>query len=157
MKIYPEELRISRYCFLLRPGPQCFISLLFCEEDLKVRLYVIDYNSFVNWSKHAQNSRSSHPEVFLERRILKICPKITEEYPCQSAILTTLQSILIRFQSTLIEITLRHGCSPLHLLHILRTPFPKTTFLCLLMEQLNPLSASLALIQKPVKGLKPGT
>ena len=26
-----------------------------------------------------------------------------------------------------IEIALRHGCSPVHLLHIFRTPFPKNT------------------------------
>ena len=26
-----------------------------------------------------------------------------------------------------IEITLRHGCSPVNLLHIFRTPFPKNT------------------------------
>ena len=26
-----------------------------------------------------------------------------------------------------IEITFRHGCSPVNLLHIFRTPFPKTT------------------------------
>ena len=30
-------------------------------------------------------------------------------------------------QSNFIEITLRHGCSPVNLLHILRTPFPKST------------------------------
>ena len=28
-------------------------------------------------------------------------------------------------QANFIEITLRHGCSPVHLLHILRTPLPK--------------------------------
>ena len=30
-------------------------------------------------------------------------------------------------QSNFIEIALRHGCSPVHLLHIFRTPFPKNT------------------------------
>ena len=30
-------------------------------------------------------------------------------------------------QSNVIEITLRHGCSPVNLLHIFRTPFPKNT------------------------------
>ena len=30
-------------------------------------------------------------------------------------------------QSNFIEITLRHGCSPVNLLHIFRTPFPKNT------------------------------
>ena len=31
------------------------------------------------------------------------------------------------FQSNFIEITLRQGCSPVHLLHIFRTPFHKNT------------------------------
>ena len=30
-------------------------------------------------------------------------------------------------QSNFIEITLRHGCSPVNLLHIFRTPFPNNT------------------------------
>ena len=30
-------------------------------------------------------------------------------------------------QSNFIEITLRHGCSPVNLLHIFRTPFPRNT------------------------------
>ena len=30
-------------------------------------------------------------------------------------------------QINLIEITLRHGCSAVHLLHVFRTPFPKNT------------------------------
>ena len=30
--------------------------------------------------------RSSHPDVFLEKRVLKICSKLTGEHPCQSAI-----------------------------------------------------------------------
>ena len=33
--------------------------------------------------------------------------------------------ISIKLQSNFIEITLRHGCSPVNLLHIFRTPFPR--------------------------------
>ena len=33
----------------------------------------------------------------------------------------------IKLQSNFIEIALRNGCSPVHLLHIFRTPFPKNT------------------------------
>ena len=32
-----------------------------------------------------------------------------------------------KLQSNFIEIALRHGCSPVNLLHIFRTPFPKNT------------------------------
>ena len=34
----------------------------------------------------------------------------------------------MKMQSNFIEIALRHGCSPVSLLHIFRTPFPKNTF-----------------------------
>ena len=32
------------------------------------------------------NNRSSHPEVFLEKGVLKICSKFTGEHPCRSEI-----------------------------------------------------------------------
>ena len=47
------------------------------------------------------------------RGVLKICSKFTEEHPCRS----------INF----IEITLRHRCSSVNLLHIFRTSFPRNT------------------------------
>ena len=64
--------------------------------------------------------RSSPPEVFLGEGVLKIWRNDTVEQPCWSA-------ISIKLQSNFIEITLRHGCSPVNLLHIFRTAFPKNT------------------------------
>ena len=64
---------------------------------------------------------------FLRKRCLKICRKFTGEHPCQSA-------ISIKLQTNFIEITLRHGCSSVNLLHIFRTPFPKNTSEWLLLE-----------------------
>ena len=55
--------------------------------------------------------RSSHPEVFLEKGVLKICSKFTGEHLCRSVI----------------SITLRHRCSPVNLLHNFRTTFTKST------------------------------
>ena len=52
--------------------------------------------------------------------VLKICSKFTGEHPCQSV-------ISIKFQSNFIEITLRHGYSPVNLLRISRAPFPNNT------------------------------
>ena len=52
---------------------------------------------------------------------LKICSKFIGEHPCGSA-------ISINLQGNFIEITFRYGCSPINLLHIFRTPFPKNTF-----------------------------
>ena len=53
--------------------------------------------------------------MFLGKGVLKICCKFTREHPCQRAI-----SIKLLF--SFIEIALRHGCSPVKLLHIFRTP-----------------------------------
>ena len=64
--------------------------------------------------------RSSRPKVFLGKGVLKICSKFTGEHPCRSAISTKLQS-------NIIKITLRHGCSPVNLVHIFRTPFLRNT------------------------------
>ena len=74
--------------------------------------------------------RSSHLEVFQEKDVLKICSKFTGEHLCQSL-------ISIKLQSNFIEITLRHGCSPVNLLHIFRTPFTKNTSGRLLLDGLN--------------------
>ena len=67
-------------------------------------------------------NRSSHPEVFLGKGALKICSKFTGEHPCRSA-------ISIKLLCNFIEIALRHGCSPINLLHNFRTPLSKTTHL----------------------------
>ena len=64
--------------------------------------------------------RSSPPEVFLGKGVLKICNKFTEEHPCRSV-------ISIKLLCNFIEITFRHGFSPVNLLFIVRTPFPKNT------------------------------
>ena len=64
--------------------------------------------------------RSSHPEVFLRKVDLNICSKFTGEYPCRSVISNKL---LCNF----IEITIRHGYSPVNLLNIFRTPFHRNT------------------------------
>ena len=58
--------------------------------------------------------RSSRSDVFSRKSVLKICSKFTGENPCRSVIL-------------FIEITFRHGCSPVNLLHIFRTSFPSNT------------------------------
>ena len=71
--------------------------------------------------------RSSHPEVFLGKGVLKICSKFLVEYPCQSA-------ISIKLLCNFIGIALRHECSPESLLHIFRTPFPRNTYGRLLLE-----------------------
>ena len=60
--------------------------------------------------------RSSRPDAFLEKGILKIWSKFTREHPSRS-------SISIK----LLEIALRQWYSPVNLLYIFRTPFPRNT------------------------------
>ena len=64
--------------------------------------------------------RSSHPAVFLRKVVLKICSKFTGEDPYRSV-------VSIKLQNNFIKITLRHGCFPVNLLHIFKTPFPRNT------------------------------
>ena len=64
--------------------------------------------------------RSNRSDVFLVKCVLKICSKFTGEHSCRSV-------ISIKLLCNIIEIALRHGCSPVNLLHIFRTPFTKNT------------------------------
>ena len=73
------------------------------------------------WSDFlCQSSRSSHPEMFLRKGVLKICSKFTGEHTSRSV-------ISIQLLRDLTEIALRHECSPANLLHIFRTHFSKNT------------------------------
>ena len=65
--------------------------------------------------------------MFLAKDVLKILSKFTGKHPCRSV-------ISIKLLCNFIEITLRHGCSPVNLLHIFRTPFTKNTCRWLLFE-----------------------
>ena len=57
--------------------------------------------------------------MFIGKGDLKICNKFTGEHPCRRA-------FSIKLQSNFIEITLWYGCYPVNLVHIIRTPFPKS-------------------------------
>ena len=65
--------------------------------------------------------RSSHPEVFLGKDVLKICSKFTGEHPCRSAISITLLCIFFIYKvDTYIQSTLRTppgGCFWILVLH----------------------------------------
>ena len=58
--------------------------------------------------------------LLLGKGVLEVCSKFTGEHPCRSA-------LSIKLQSNFIKIALRHGCSPVNLLHIFRIPFLKNT------------------------------
>ena len=76
-----------------------------------------------NWkcfSSLKTSSRSSRPEMFLGKGVLKICSKFRGEHPYRSV-------ISLKLQSNFIEIALWHGCAPVNLLHIVRTRFARNT------------------------------
>ena len=87
----------------------------------------------LNENIQKQPSRS----VLKKKGVLRMCSKFTGERPCPclNAISLKLQSNLfflififfILLLCNVIEIKLRHGCSPVNLLHIFRTPFLKNT------------------------------
>ena len=56
--------------------------------------------------------------MLLSKGVLKICSKFTEEHPFRSA-------ISVKLRGFFTEMTLRHGFSPVDLLHIFKIPFPK--------------------------------
>ena len=95
---------------------------------LIINNFISQRNTYNTSSKRLKSSRSSHPEVFLGKRVWKICSKFTGEHPCRS-------TLSIKLLCNFIEIALRYGCSPVNLLHIFRTPFLKNTSERLLLEQ----------------------
>ena len=100
--IHPNFFSFWKYFLQWSPGCAVFCLLLLFAQ----------YNH--------EKYRSSHPEVFLGKGILKIYTKFTGGHPCCSA-------ILIQLQINFIEIALRNVCPLVNLLHIFRTPFLKNT------------------------------
>ena len=89
---------------------QCRLCVIEIIKDGHVNTYIGILELF----------RSSHPEVFLEKDFLKIWSKFTRKHTWRSM-------ISIKLLCNFIEITLRHGCSPVDLMHIFKTFFPKNT------------------------------
>ena len=75
--------------------------------------------------------------MFVGKGVLTICSKFTGEHPCRSV-------ISIKLLYNFIEITLRYGCSPAKLLHILRTSFLKNTSGRLLLKDILQMKILLA-------------
>ena len=68
--------------------------------------------------------------MLLRKGVLKTCSKFTGEPPCRSA-------ISIKLLCNFIEIALRHGCSPVNLLQIFKTTFPRNKSGWLLLIKIN--------------------
>ena len=100
------------------------LGFWYTSEQIYLKSLII---LIMNYNSKILNFRSSHRKVLLEKGVLKICSKFTEEHPYRSA-------ISIKLQSNFIEMTIRHGCSPVNLLHISKTSFLKNTSRRLLLE-----------------------
>ena len=130
MTIFARNTAGSCYQF-----DQIFLNVLDKHAPLKSKLVRANHSSYISGllrkaiirrsylefiAKQIGKKRSNRPEVSLGKGVLKICSKFTGERPCRSVILIKL---------------LRHGCSPVNLLHIFRTLFPKNTSGWLLLKK----------------------
>ena len=91
-------------------------SKLWLQKAKRVRLYQLSFFPSIS----TDTTRSSRPEVFLRKGVLKICSKVTGEHTCQKV---TSIMLLCNF----IEIAFQHGCPIVNLLHIFWLPFPENT------------------------------
>ena len=99
-------------------SPQYFLSLFFVSNSER---YTIQKKwQLVEIVVVQCNASSRPPEVFLRKDIPKIYSKFTGKHPCRSV-------ISIKLLCNFIEITFRHGCSPVNLLYIFGTSFRKST------------------------------
>ena len=101
--------------------PKFWGGIFFCltkfSQSLLEFVYIICIY-FQNIRYETKVNRSSRPELFIGKGVLKICCKVTGEHTCQSA-------ISIKLLCNFIEITLWHGYSSVNLLHVFRTSLPK--------------------------------
>ena len=135
---YEKHLRDNVTKTYQKPPSKLEASINLEAKSISTKLKISDIvkcitrrPAFVTFRGHKDNFRSNptfclinpskiHSDVFLRKVVRKIWSKFTGEHPCRSAISTKL---LCNF----IEIALRHGCSPVNLLHIFRIPFLKNT------------------------------
>ena len=117
MNAFNLECLINKPTCLQSENPSCIYLL-----KLK------NYYRIKELFRHSRRSRSSRSEVFLEKGVLKICSTFTAEHPCRSA-------ISIKLLCNFIEIVLGHGCPPVNLMHIFRTPFSRNTSGRLLLKE----------------------
>ena len=80
----------------------------------------VDWYLFTDYVRVDNLMKQPPRIVFIGKGVMKICSKFTGEHPCLSA-------ISVKLLCNFIEITLRYGCSPVNVMHIFRTPFPKNT------------------------------
>ena len=112
------------------PGWRFFSSCPFPESII----FLFRPNIFREWKterrivEKGETQKQPSRRDLLKNGLLKIYSKFTGEHLCRNA-------ISIKLLGNFVEITLRHGCSPVNLLHILRTRLPKNSSWELLLER----------------------
>ena len=110
--------KIIKLYYLIIANVQNICNLIGCEEYYLGRVVPSLAILYSLTKKH--HSRSSHPEMFLE----KICSENMQQI-CRRTTMLKSDFNKVEKQSYFIGITLRHWCSPVNLLHIFRTSFTK--------------------------------
>ena len=119
------NVKSSSYYFhmktkILADSQICISVTLSSRRSIRVHEYLTGCILLLQVHVIRDGYRSSRPDVFLGKGVLKICSKFIGEHPCRSA-------ISAKLQSDFIETAIRHGCSPVNLLHIFRTSFQQNT------------------------------
>ena len=102
------------FAFFLNPLIFIFVSYIFC---LLIFFFAVLIPKILHYL-YLQLSEVAVQKCFLEKSALKISSKFAGEHACRSM-------ISLKLVWNFIEIALQHGCSPVNLLHIFRTPFPR--------------------------------
>ena len=96
----------------------------FVNRDSSVNLQISYFNISTNFIPHqTTNYRSSRPEVFCKKGILKNFTKFTGKHLCQSLFFNKVAGLR---PATLSKTRLWHRCFPVNLVKFLRTPFYRT-------------------------------
>ena len=107
-----NNLHLSEYSFKMLYFSWYYINGFNNRNCWKRRLkhpgIFLLYLSLILCKSAGASIRISPPKVILGKDVLKICSKVIGGHPCRSV-------ISVNLQSKSIEITLRHGCSPVNL------------------------------------------
>ena len=119
-QMYSQNMELIFPSLTNAPTISCMVGFIFaypCHQymSVKSRITVRQVLKMLRKQHQKQPSRGA-----LRKRCSENIQQIYRKHPCRSA-------ISIKLLCNFIEITLRHGCSPVSLLHIFRTLFPKNT------------------------------
>ena len=122
-----KQIFFGRWEFNFKPiRVLLWLIYKFTESNCRWRLFVEIIRTQIRYPTSLDKvniltSKAALSEVFWEKGVLKICKKFTGQHPCRSTISIKLQ------KSSFIKNAFRYGCSPVKMLHIFRTPFPKNS------------------------------